>query len=167
MNKTRTGQRWLGVTLVALAVVAVAGIKAISRSDRIDGLRVAETSADAAVPDLGTASALENAGADAPAQQADPFPTEPAAQIEWVLRNRTPAMILFHSTTCKPCQLMEKAVEVVVTDPANANLLRQAQIRTIPTTIFITTSGEAYGFVGAVEQNVLRDELTKLISGES
>ena len=180
-KKTRPGQRWLGVGFVLAAVVVVVGIKAINRPDQVAGLRVAETPGPAVAPTLRAESPGSNVVSSGSVQEADPFPSEPEAQIEWVLRNRRPAMILFHSTTCKPCQLMEKAVDkvrteyelqiafidVVVTDPANATLVRQAQIRTIPTSIFVTASGDAYGFVGAVEEHVLRTELTKLISGES
>jgi thiol-disulfide isomerase/thioredoxin len=180
MQKTQTGQRWLGVAFVLVAAVAVVGIKALNRPDQVAGLSVAETAADADVPALGAESPDSKAEAGVPAQEADPFPSDPAAQIEWVLRKGKPAMILFHSTTCKPCQLMEKAVEkvraefepqiafvdVVVTDPANATLLRQAQIRTIPTSVFVMTSGQAYGFVGAVEEDALRAELNKLVSGD-
>lgn len=177
-KNTPAGRRWPGVAFVVVAVMAVLSIKAINRPDQVAGLRVAETATGADVPALGAESPGSDAGVDVSAQEEDPFPNDPTAQIGWVLRNRKPAMILFHSTTCKPCQLMEKAVEkvrtdfepqvafvdVVVTDPANASLLRQAQIRTIPTSILITASGDAHGFVGAVEEDALRAELTRLIS---
>ncbi len=146
IKNTRTGRRWLGVAIVVVAVIAVLSIKALSRPDQVAGLRVAETASDAEVPVLGAQSPGSDVGVEVSAQEKDPFPSDPTAQIEWVLRNGKPAMILFHSTTCKPCQLMEKAVEkvrtdfepqvafvdVLVTDPANASLLRQAQIRSIP-----------------------------------
>lgn len=177
-NKTRTGQRWVGVAFVLVAVVAVVAIKATKRPDQVAGLRVAETAADADVPALGGESS--GAAAGVPAQETDPFPSDPMAQIEWLLRKGKPVMILFHSTTCKACQLMEKAVEnvradfepqiafidVVVTDPANASLLQKAKIKSIPTSVFVMASGQAYGFVGALEEDVLRVELSKLVSGD-
>ena len=180
-TKTPTRTRWLGIGLIMLAVLVLLSFKAIQRSNYVAGLQVAETAGDATVPTLRAQSIGSSAEPDAAAQEADPFPSRPEAQVEWVVRNRRPAMVLFHSTTCKPCQAMEKAVakvrpdfeaqvifiDVVVTDPDNAGLLRQAQIRTIPTSIFVTAAGEAYGFVGAVEEDALRVELSKLMSGRS
>jgi len=178
---TQTGWQQPAIALVALGILVILGSKAFTRSGPTTGFVVAETQAEAAVPTLATRPPDGNAESGAAAQEADPFPQQPSDQVEWAMRNRRPAMILFHSTTCKPCKLMEQTVEkvrpdfetqiafidVVVSDASNATLLRQAQIRTIPTTIFLTISGDSYGFIGAMDEGALRAELAKLVSAGS
>ncbi len=111
--------------------------------------------------------------------ESDPYPTEPAEQIEWVLRHNHPAMILFHSTNCKPCKVMTGLVQqvrtdfqhiafidVITNDRANAQLVQRAQIRAIPTSVFVMASGQGSGFVGAMSEEDLRAELIKLLVEE-
>jgi len=181
MKNTQARWQQLAIALVAGGILIVLGSKAFTTSGPVSGFVVAETQAEAAVPTLATPPADGNAESGAAAQEADPFPQQPSDQVEWAMRNRRPAMILFHSTTCKPCMLMEETVEkvrpdfetqiafidVVVSDASNATLLRQAQIRTIPTTIFLTISGDSYGFIGAMDEGTLRAELAKLVSAGS
>ena len=110
----------------------------------------------------------------------DPFPTDPASQVQWIVRNKTPALILFHSTNCIPCKAMEKLVnevrgdfepdivfvDVITNDRANIRLVQQAGIRGIPTSFFVTRSGQAKAFMGAMKVGALRAELASLLESE-
>ena len=109
----------------------------------------------------------------------DPFPESPAAQVEWVARNKKPALILVHSTTCIPCKLMEQlvgkvradyepdvvVVDVIITDRANLDLIRQLGIQAIPTTFLVSSSGQAKRVLGAMKEEALRAELASLKAG--
>ena len=89
-------------------------------------------------------------------------------------------MVFFHSTDCKPCREMTVVVQevrpdfdehiafidVITNDRSNAPLVQKAQIRAIPTTVFIMASGQGHGFVGAMKEEDLRAELIKLMSEE-
>lgn len=111
---------------------------------------------------------------------ADPFPKAPADQIEWAVRNGKPSLVLFHSTTCKPCKIMEDLVtkvradyepeivfvDVIVTDRSNTDLIRQARIQAIPTTFFVDVTGQGRGIIGAVTEDKLRAELDRLLNGK-
>ena len=171
--------RWVAAGLVAAAVLAILGMKIAGVPASTLNLPTAEAPGAATVPALGTSPATSSAE---PTQmtESDPYPTEPAQQIEWVLRHNHPAMILFHSTNCKPCKLMTDLVQqvrtdfdehiafidVVTNDRSNAQLVQQAQIRAIPTSVFFMASGQGYGFVGAMNEEDLRAELIKLMSEE-
>ena len=88
-------------------------------------------------------------------------------------------MILFHSTNCKPCKIMDGLVEkvrpdyepsvffihVITNDRSNSGLVQQAGIRLIPTSFFVQGSGTGKRFVGALEEDALRDELDQLLAG--
>jgi thiol:disulfide interchange protein len=109
----------------------------------------------------------------------DPYPTNPTAQVDWVLRNNKPAMLLFHSTDCIPCKAMEQLVkkvrsdyephvvfvDVVTNDRANLGLIQQARIQAIPTTFFVSSSGQMSRVVGAMKEEALRAELATLRAG--
>ncbi len=115
-----------------------------------------------------------------PAPDGDPFPASPAAQIAWLQRQRKPAMILFHSTNCIPCKTMEQLVkkvrvdyepevvfvDVITNDRANLTLIRQAMIQAIPTTFFVSSSGQSKRVVGAIKEETLRAELSRLKAGQ-
>ena len=125
------------------------------------------------------AAAPPKVEATATARQDQPFPSSPAAQIDWIARNQKPAMILFHSTTCKACKIMDGLVEKVRTDyeprvffihvitnnRSNSGLVQQAGIRLIPTSFFVQGSGTGKRFVGALEEDALRAELDQLLAG--
>ena len=125
------------------------------------------------------ASATPSTEATQPAQQDQPFPSNPAAQIDWIARNQKPAMILFHSTTCKACKIMNGLVEkvrtdyeprvffihVLTNDQSSSGLVQQAGIRLIPTSFFVQGSGTGKRFVGALEEDALRAELDQLLAG--
>ncbi len=109
----------------------------------------------------------------------DPFPANPAAQVQWVTRNKKPAMILYHSTNCIPCKAMEQLVkkvradyepavvfvDVITNDRANLPEIRRAGIQVIPTTFFVSSSGQIKKQVGAMPEDSLRAELARLRAG--
>jgi len=89
-------------------------------------------------------------------------------------------MILFHSTNCKPCIVMAGLVDkvradyeptvvfvdVITNDRSNQELIQQAQIRAIPTSFFVASSGQAKGFMGAMTEEQLRTALEDLMFEE-
>ena len=105
---------------------------------------------------------------------------DPAAQIEWVERNKKPALIVYHSTNCVPCLKMEALVKTVRRDyepkvtfidvltnvEANVDLWTDAGIRSIPTSDFLSASGEKNRVVGLMVEQDLRAELARLASGK-
>ena len=109
----------------------------------------------------------------------DPYPSDPASQVEWVTRNKKPALLLYHSTSCIPCKAMAALVEkvradyepdvvfvdVITNDAANTKEVRRSGIRYIPTTFFVSSSGESEQVVGAMEEDALRAKLDSLKAG--
>jgi len=161
--------RWLALAAVVLAVVAILVLKRTGSAS--GGLAVADVAAPAAVPTLHPAAA---AGAD------DPFPAQPEAQVDWVLRNSRAALISFHSNNCKPCIAMTDLVgrvwpdyagrliliDVLTTEASNASLVQRAGIRSIPTTFFVDSGGQGRGYVGLIAEESLRAELDRLAGGQ-
>lgn len=109
-----------------------------------------------------------------------PATDDPAAQIEWVERNKKPALIVYHSTNCVPCLKMEALVKAVRGDyepkvtfidvltnvEANVDLWMEAEIRSIPTSDFLSVSGEKNRVVGLMAEEHLRSELARLAAGK-
>lgn len=169
------GLRWLALGLVAAAILFILGMKMVGSAPS-DGLAVAETVGTAVVPTLVAPPANPTTTGSQGSPTTESYPVAPTAQIEWVLRYHKPAMVLFHRTNCKPCIAMTASVEqvrpdyeaqvvfvdVITNDQANATLVRQAQIRVIPTTVFITPSGDGRAFVGLMAEADLRAELASL-----
>ena len=56
-------------------------------------------------------------------------------------------------------------VDVNVYDKGNQNLLRRANLRVIPTLIFIDRNGEAKGYTGVMPADALREQLEALVGG--
>lgn len=165
--------RWLVGLLVLVAVAAILLLKfrgAVSSTANLPAEKIAPVTA-ALTP---TPSPLS--------EDADPFPekADPATQIDWVVRHKKPAMILFHSNLCRPCLMMEALVqmvrrdyeptvvfiEIVIDDPANADLVRAARIGSIPASLFVDRSGQVKRVVGLMKQQDLRAELARLMSEE-
>jgi thiol-disulfide isomerase/thioredoxin len=152
---------WIGL-LVAAAVVAILGLKAFGLHRR------AATRLFAAPISAG----------DADADPSAPWPSSPGEQVQWALRHKQPAMILFYSTYCRPCMMMDALVqmvkrdyqpdvvfiEVLYDDPANAQVLRWAKVGTIPASYFLARSAEAKRFVGLMKQEDLRAELAQIVA---
>jgi len=96
--------------------------------------------------------------------------------LDRLLAAREPVFLFFHSNTCVQCVKMTGIVEEVypdfsdsvalvdvnVYDEKNRSLLQRANIRAIPTLIFIDMEGEVGGHVGVMEPEVLREQLRKL-----
>jgi len=166
--------RLIAGALVVGAAIVILGVKAAR--DTTNSLDLPEAQVSAAVGDPGLSEAAVIPGKAGN----DPYPTGPGAQVDWVLRNQKAAMILFHSTNCKPCIVMDNLVQkvkgdyephlvfidVITNDRSNMELIQQAQIRAIPTSIFLGESGKAKGFVGAMPEDALRAELDNLISAQ-
>jgi len=96
--------------------------------------------------------------------------------LDRFLATSEPVFLFFHSNSCVQCVKMTEIVEDVypyfsesvalvdvnVYDEANRSLLQRANIRTIPTLIFIDRQGEVGGHVGVMEPDALRQQLRKL-----
>ena len=127
-------------------------------------------------PQLGAQSDLQTTAS----QLQESLPQDPIGQIDWAMRHSKPMMVLFHSTTCIPCKAMEKLiaqirgdfepgivfVDVITNDRANVGLIRQAGIRGIPTSFFVSPSGTGKRHVGALNEEALRAQLEQLLKGE-
>jgi thiol-disulfide isomerase/thioredoxin len=156
---SRRYRQWIGLFVVGAAVVILAA-KAYGPHTR-------------AVADPFEASVL---AADADVDPSEPWPSSPSEQAQWALRHEQPAMILFYSTLCRPCRMMEALVqmvkrdyqpdvvfiEVLYDDPANAEVLRWAKIGTIPASYFLTRLGEGERVIGLMKQADLRAELARI-----
>ncbi len=100
----------------------------------------------------------------------------PEQQLDRLLQAGEPVFLFFHSNTCVQCVKMTGIVEEVypefsdsvalvdvdVYDEQNRNLLQRANIRAIPTLIFVDTEAEATGHVGVMESDALREQLRQL-----
>jgi thiol:disulfide interchange protein len=100
----------------------------------------------------------------------------PEAQLDRLLRASEPVFLFFHSNTCVQCVKMTGIVEEVypdfsdslalvdvdVYDERNKSLLQRANIRAIPTLIFVDREGEVGGHVGVMEPDALREQLRRL-----
>lgn len=100
----------------------------------------------------------------------------PEVQVDQLLAARQPVFAFFHSNTCQQCIDMTRIVEQVypdfngrvylvdvnVYDKSNQNLLRRANLRVIPTLIFIDRSGKAWGYTGVMPAADLRAQLQTL-----
>lgn len=100
----------------------------------------------------------------------------PEAQLDQLLATGEPVFIFFHSTTCVQCIEMTEIVQQVypdfadtvglvdvnVYDEKNGNLLQRANIRAIPTLIFVDGQGQAHGSIGVMEPDALREQLQML-----
>jgi thiol:disulfide interchange protein len=173
--------------VVGVVIVVVVGIKMVTGQQSAAAIaatpappvataptKVPSPSAQAAItmgPELPTPT-QDSAGND-------PFPANPAAQVQWVARNKRPAMILYHSTNCIPCKAMDQLVkkvhadyepavvfiDVITNDQANSVEVRRAGIQFIPTTFFVSSSGQSKKVVGAMKEEALRAELASLQAG--
>lgn len=101
----------------------------------------------------------------------------PEAQLSSALAAGRPVLGFFHSNNCASCIEMIGIVnqvypafsreiilvDVNVYDPLNENLLRQEQIRVIPTMIFFEQSGEKQTVMGVMQPEQLRAQLSAMI----
>ncbi len=130
-----------------------------------------------ALADTGRAQATATVADPTPSSAyGDPWPAEPANQIEWAARNHRPAVVLFHSSTGRTCAAMRELlasvrsnyeqeilfVEVATGDRANFPLLREAKVRTAPSFFFLLADGGGRRVEGAMKEAELRAELDAL-----
>lgn len=132
--------------------------------------QVQATSSGAGVPAAGTAEAA-NVTASSPTPN-----LLPEAQLDRLLQAGEPVFLFFHSNTCVQCVKMTGIVEEIypefsdsvalvdvdVYDEQNRNLLQRANIRAIPTLIFVDAEGEVTGHVGVMESDALREQLRQM-----
>lgn len=103
----------------------------------------------------------------------------PEAQIDQAISSGEPTLAFFHSNKCEQCLIMidivervfpeyagsVKLVDVDVYDPNNKPLLRRIGLQYIPTLVFIDRRGQGKSFVGVMEADILRQNLS-LLAGE-
>lgn len=104
----------------------------------------------------------------------------PEEQVDHLLAAGQPVFAFFHSNTCQQCIDMTGIVnqvypdfigqvylvDVNVYDQQNQNLLRRANLRVIPTLIFVDRSGQSWGYTGVMPADALREQLNTLAGGE-
>lgn len=97
-------------------------------------------------------------------------------QVDYYLNQGQPVFVFFHSNDCQSCIDMMGVVDEVfpefrevlpivdvnVYDPVNQNLLRRAEVRSIPTQIFLGADGEGRASVGLMSPDQLREQLSLL-----
>jgi len=102
----------------------------------------------------------------------------PDAQLKAAMEAHQPALALFHSTTCIPCKEMEAIVnqvkpdfqkkvvfvDVNVYDDDNLPLVREARIRTIPTTMLFNAKGKVRTYYGVINAQQLREEVDQVLA---
>ena len=165
---------WAALLAVAAAVLGVLILKALGLGRGAFALPTQSQSLfDGPYPETANGSIAES-GSD------DPYPAMPAEQVQWVIRNKKPAMVLVYSTLCRPCRMMDSLVqlvkrdyqpdvvfiEVLYDDPANAPVLRWARVSTIPASYFLSRSGEGKRTVGLMKQEALRAELARIAAAD-
>lgn len=101
----------------------------------------------------------------------------PEVQFDQHLAAGRPIVAFFHSYNCVQCVKMIEVVEQVypdfagsvalvdvnVYDRQNQNLLRRADIRAIPTIIFVEGARQGQSFIGLMEMDAFRRELQRLV----
>lgn len=104
----------------------------------------------------------------------------PEQQFDRYLEEQTPFFAFFHSNNCKSCLIMMDTVDGVyptykgdialidvnVYDPINQSLLQRAGIQTIPTQVFVDSTGNGIIFMGIMDEDQLNEQLTKLVVGK-
>lgn len=100
----------------------------------------------------------------------------PETQLDQYLAAGKPTVAFFHSNDCVQCIKMIEVVDQVypnfadkvalldvnVYEQRNANLLRRAGVRAIPTMIFIDRTGQGQGVLGFMEPDAFRRQLQQL-----
>lgn len=173
-NKTPATQ-WGWITDIRVIAGAAALIVAVLllktyRSDLV-GLAASQDEVEPTLPVVETGAPPQPTPAvvDAPARL-------PEAHLDQLLAAGEPIFAFFHSNTCVQCVRMTEIVEDVypdfsdsvalvdvdVYDEQNWNLLQRANIRVIPTLIFIDREGEVWGEAGVMEPDALREQLQTL-----
>jgi thiol:disulfide interchange protein len=101
----------------------------------------------------------------------------PEAQFDRYLQEEKPVFIFFHSNNCESCIEMMATVDQVyptyenevalvdvnVYDPINEKFLQRAGINTIPTQVFVDSSGEGKMTIGVMTGDQLAQQLDILV----
>lgn len=99
--------------------------------------------------------------------------------LNQLIASGKPTFVFYHSTDCYTCKVMMATVaeiypefqdavalvDVNVYDASNQNLLQKAQIRSIPTQVFIDGTGKSTVIIGVMEPEVFRQHLANLAGG--
>lgn len=107
-------------------------------------------------------------------------PGTPEEQVDWSIENNQAAFVFFHSNNCQSCIDMMAIVDEVypefqdsvalidvnVYDETNQNLLRRGGINTIPTQLFLDSTGTGKIALGVMSQDQLREQLA-VIAGDT
>jgi len=171
--------RWSQVVIVA-GLIILAGILLILKEQT----RTADVSPSMGLPAPIEAPSTAPDQASWPTTVADgptrlpttPPPELPEAQFDRLLAESRPIFAFFHSNTCAKCVQMMGIVDQVhpefaeqvalvdvnVYEEGNSNLLQRAQIRVIPTLIFIDRTGQGQVYTGVLPADALREQLRAL-----
>jgi thiol-disulfide isomerase/thioredoxin len=179
-----TPNRWILGAIVAVVILGVVAIKTVGQQPTAVSLTLEATSTPVPTQPVVKLTLGPLPGPALPptaiAAGSDPLPANPAAQVEWIKRNKKPAMLLYHSTNCIPCKEMERLmklvradyepdvvfVKVITNDQANMAEVRRAGIQYIPTIFFVSRSGQSEKVVGAMKEGALRAKLADLKAGQ-
>jgi thiol-disulfide isomerase/thioredoxin len=116
---------------------------------------------------------------------AEPFATPDAfgaakAQLDEARRSGRPAVALFTRDLCRNCEMMKATLrwvridfenevtflEVNVDDSANLSLVQEAQVRAVPSFLFLSPSGAAKQIDHSIRAADLRAEIEALLARE-
>jgi thiol:disulfide interchange protein len=109
-----------------------------------------------------------------------PLNESPEGQFERYLQEEKLIFIFFHSNTCESCIMMMTTVDQVypayenevalvdinVYDPINAKFLQRVGINTIPTQVFVDSSGQETVTIGVMTADQLTQQLDFLVGIE-
>jgi thioredoxin-like negative regulator of GroEL len=163
---------------VVLAVAVIFILKA-QRSSTEETAQPLPTAMEAANAVVGMASPTVPATVRPTQSAVDLVSLSHEAQVDRLLAEKQPIFAFFHSNTCQQCVDMTRIVDQVypefegrvylvdvnVYDERNQNLLRRANLRVIPTLIFIDRNGDAGGHTGVMPADDLRSTLETLAGG--
>lgn len=169
-----TWQPWAAIGVVLALVIVVLLLKGRQQDSRAAGNQTLTVPTVSAV---GTTAADPSLSARASLAQGST--STPEEYLDRLLAEGQPILAFFHSTTCAPCIQMDGIVKEVypefqdrvglvdvnVYDKGNQNLLRRANLRVIPTLIFIDRSGTAKGYTGVMPADELHAQLQALAGG--
>ena len=173
LERKGTRAQWAAIGAVIALVAVVILLKAWQQGSRAAGEQA---------PALSTAAVVGTMASGPPLAAATPLvgtASSPEAQLDLLLAEGQPVLAFFHSMTCTPCIQMDEIVKEVypeyqdrvglvdvnVYDKGNQNLLRRANLRVIPTLIFIGRNGEGKGYTGVMPADALREQLEALAEG--
>jgi thiol-disulfide isomerase/thioredoxin len=163
-----------GIVLILVGIIlSVKAYRATTSNDSAGFTAQLATAEEAATA---TPNIFLDAVTNSPKKDTPVAEALPEVRFDQYLAAGKPVVAFFHSNDCVQCVKMIEVVEQVYPDFAggvalvdvnvyeqrNANLLRRAGIRAIPTLIFINGAGQGQGFIGLMEPEAFRTELQRL-----